>query len=218
MAMGIVGRKAGMTRIFTEDGASVPVTVIEATPNRVSCVRTLDNDGYEAIQVTVGERKASRVNKPEAGHLAKAGVEAGRGLWEFRLEGGEQDVVVQPGRLAPAPGPPGAVIAPGAETLPRPVQQTGLPGTLPGRVVGPVWPADVTSDTLARQTRGWHCQGARGVSCLRKSLPAPAGRSSSATATRPCTGCSWPGRSSSSCGPACVDGRRRDRRRPPRLQ
>jgi large subunit ribosomal protein L3 len=83
MAMGIVGRKAGMTRIFTEDGASVPVTVIEATPNRVSSVRTLDRDGYEAIQVAVGERKASRVNKPEAGHLAKAGVEAGRGLCEI---------------------------------------------------------------------------------------------------------------------------------------
>ena len=92
MAMGIVGRKAGMTRIFTEDGASVPVTVIEATPNRVSQVRTLDSDGYQAIQVAVGERKASRVNKPEAGHLAKAGVEAGRGLWEFRLEGGEEGV------------------------------------------------------------------------------------------------------------------------------
>ena len=92
MTMGIVGRKAGMTRIFTEDGASIPVTVIEATPNRVSSVRTLDRDGYEAIQVAVGERKASRVNKPEAGHLAKAGVEAGRGLWEFRLEGGEEEV------------------------------------------------------------------------------------------------------------------------------
>ena len=92
MAMGIVGRKAGMTRIFTEEGDSIPVTVIEVTPNRISQVRTLDNDGYEAIQVAVGERKASRVNKPEAGHLAKAGVEAGRGLWEFRLEGNEEEV------------------------------------------------------------------------------------------------------------------------------
>lgn len=92
MAMGIVGRKAGMTRIFTEEGDSIPVTVIEVTPNRVSQVRTLDNDGYEAIQVAVGERKASRVSKPEAGHLAKAGVEAGRGLWEFRLEGNEEEV------------------------------------------------------------------------------------------------------------------------------
>jgi large subunit ribosomal protein L3 len=89
MTMGIVGRKAGMTRIFTEDGVSVPVTVIEATPNRVSQVRTDESDGYQAVQVAVGVRKTSRVTKAEAGHLAKAGVEAGRGLWEFRLEGGE---------------------------------------------------------------------------------------------------------------------------------
>mgnify|MGYP001823536917 FL=1 len=92
MAMGIVGRKAGMTRIFTEDGVSVPVTVIEATPNRVSQVRTLDNDGYQAVQVAVGERKASRINKPEAGHLAKAGVEAGRGMWELRLEDDGEEI------------------------------------------------------------------------------------------------------------------------------
>ncbi len=86
MAIGIVGRKAGMTRIFTEDGVSVPVTVIEVEPNRVTQVRTVDNDGYSAIQVTTGSKKASRVNKPMAGHFAKAGVEAGRGLWEFRLD------------------------------------------------------------------------------------------------------------------------------------
>ncbi len=84
--IGIVGRKAGMTRIFTEDGASTPVTVIEVEPNRVTQVRTVDNDGYSAIQVTTGSRKASRVNKPMAGHFAKAGTEAGRGLWEFRLD------------------------------------------------------------------------------------------------------------------------------------
>ncbi len=86
MAIGVVGRKAGMTRIFTDDGASVPVTVIEVEPNRVTQVRTADNDGYAAIQVTVGSKKASRVNKPMSGHYAKAGVEAGRGLWEFRLD------------------------------------------------------------------------------------------------------------------------------------
>jgi len=86
MAIGVVGRKAGMTRIFTEDGASIPVTVIEVEPNRVTQVRNGDSDGYAAIQVTVGARKASRVNKPMAGHYAKAGVEAGRGLWEFRLD------------------------------------------------------------------------------------------------------------------------------------
>ena len=92
MAIGIVGRKAGMTRIFTDDGVSVPVTVIEVEPNRVTQVRTVDNDGYSAIQVTTGSRKASRVNKPMAGHFAKAGVEAGRGLWEFRLDDHEGDV------------------------------------------------------------------------------------------------------------------------------
>jgi len=78
-----------MTRIFTEDGSSVPVTVIEVEPNRVTQVRTADNDGYAAIQVTTGTRRATRVTKPMAGHFAKAGVTAGRGLWEFRLEDGE---------------------------------------------------------------------------------------------------------------------------------
>ena len=85
MTIGLVGRKVGMTRIFTEDGVSIPVTVLECTPNRVTQVKTLDTDGYSAIQVTAGTKKASRVTKPEAGHFAKAGVEAGRGLWEFTL-------------------------------------------------------------------------------------------------------------------------------------
>ena len=89
MTIGLVGRKAGMTRVFTENGESVPVTVIETTPNRVTQVRTLDTDGYEAIQVTIGSKKASRVNKAMAGHFAKAGTEAGTGLWEFRAEGGD---------------------------------------------------------------------------------------------------------------------------------
>jgi large subunit ribosomal protein L3 len=88
MAVGIVGRKSGMTRIFSEDGQSIPVTVIEAAPNRITQVKTPDVDGYAAIQVAVGERRPSRVTKPEAGHYAKANVEAGRSLWEFRtLEG-----------------------------------------------------------------------------------------------------------------------------------
>lgn len=85
MSIGLIGRKVGMTRIFTEDGASIPVTVIEATPNRVTQLRTTDTDGYRALQVTAGTKKANRVNKAAAGHFAKAGVEAGRGLWEFRL-------------------------------------------------------------------------------------------------------------------------------------
>jgi len=89
MAIGLVGRKVGMTRIFTEDGTSIPVTVIEATPNRVTQLRTDETDGYRALQVTAGTKKANRVNKASAGHFAKAGVEAGRGLWEFRLEDNE---------------------------------------------------------------------------------------------------------------------------------
>ncbi|MFT6985966.1 MAG: large subunit ribosomal protein L3 [Psychromonas sp.] len=89
MTIGLVGRKIGMTRVFTEDGVSIPVTVLECTPNRVTQVKTLDTDGYQAIQVTAGVKKASRVNKPEAGHFAKAGVEAGRGLWEFTLADNE---------------------------------------------------------------------------------------------------------------------------------
>ena len=85
MTIGVVGRKAGMTRVFTEDGASVPVTVIEVEPNRVAQLKTLENDGYRAVQVTVGTRRATRVTKPLAGHFAKASVQPGRGLWEFRL-------------------------------------------------------------------------------------------------------------------------------------
>ena len=85
MTIGIVGRKAGMTRIFNDDGASVPVTVISVDPNRVTQIKNVENDGYRALQVTTGERRASRVTKAMAGHYAKAGTEAGRGLWEFRL-------------------------------------------------------------------------------------------------------------------------------------
>ncbi|MBL1276599.1 MAG: 50S ribosomal protein L3 [Ectothiorhodospiraceae bacterium] len=91
MTIGIVGRKAGMTRIFTEEGVSIPVTVIEVEPNRISQIKTLETDGYRAVQVTTGSRRPSRVTKPAAGHFAKSGVEAGRGLWEFRLEDGEGD-------------------------------------------------------------------------------------------------------------------------------
>lgn len=85
MSIGIVGRKCGMSRIFTESGESVPVTLIEATPNRVVQVKTLESDGYAAVQVTAGAKRAALLNKPEAGHFAKAKVEAGRGLWEFRV-------------------------------------------------------------------------------------------------------------------------------------
>jgi large subunit ribosomal protein L3 len=81
-----------MTRVFTDEGVSVPVTVIEVEPNRVTQVRAPEADGYHAIQVTVGQKKASRLSKPMAGHFAKAGVEAGRGLWEFRLDDHDGDV------------------------------------------------------------------------------------------------------------------------------
>jgi large subunit ribosomal protein L3 len=89
MTIGLVGRKCGMTRIFTEAGVSVPVTVIEIDPNRITQIKTLETDGYQAVQVTTGERRASRVTKAMAGHFAKAEVAAGRGVWEFRVSGEE---------------------------------------------------------------------------------------------------------------------------------
>ncbi len=89
MTMGLVGRKRGMTRVFTEDGISIPVTVVEAQPNLVTQVKSVDTDGYRALQVTSGSRKASRVSKSEAGHFAKAKVEAGDIIAEFRVEDGE---------------------------------------------------------------------------------------------------------------------------------
>ncbi|MBA2778260.1 MULTISPECIES: 50S ribosomal protein L3 [Billgrantia] len=90
MTIGLVGRKAGMTRVFTEDGASVPVTVIEVEPNRVTSVKSVESDGYAAIQVTTGSRKAKHLTKAQAGQYAKAGVEAGRSLMEFRLAEGDE--------------------------------------------------------------------------------------------------------------------------------
>jgi len=95
MTIGVIGRKCGMTRVFTDTGESVPVTVIEVEPNRITQLKSLETDGYKSIQVTVGERRASRVTKAMAGHFSKGGVAAGRGLWEFRLaddEGAELEV------------------------------------------------------------------------------------------------------------------------------
>ena len=89
MPIGLVGRKCGMTRIFTDAGESIPVTVIEVRPNRVTSLRTEDRDGYRAVQVTLGQRSPARLSKAEAGHFAKQGVEAGEGLWEFRLGAAE---------------------------------------------------------------------------------------------------------------------------------
>ena len=107
MAIGLIGRKAGMTRIFTEDGESVPVTVVEVDPNRVTQVRSTEVDGYRAFQVTAGKRRASRVNKAMAGHFAKAGTEAGTGLWEFRLADGEGDDIQTGGQIGVAIFEPG---------------------------------------------------------------------------------------------------------------
>ena len=89
MPIGLVGLKCGMTRVFTDAGESIPVTVIEALPNRVAQLKTVDRDGYSAVQVTCGETKPSRTVKPLLGHFGKAKVVPGKGLWEFRLEGKE---------------------------------------------------------------------------------------------------------------------------------
>ena len=89
MPIGLVGRKAGMTRLFTDAGESIPVTVVVVEPNRVTRLKTQEKDGYRAVQLTAGSKKPSRLPKPQAGHLAKTGVEAGEGLWEFRLDDDE---------------------------------------------------------------------------------------------------------------------------------
>ena len=102
-SLGLLGRKVGMMRLFTDDGDAVPVTVVDVSNNRVTQVKTLAHDGYDALQVTFGARRASRVTKPEAGHLAKAGVEAGEIIQEFRVA---SDVAAQ--------YQPGAVVAPNA--------------------------------------------------------------------------------------------------------
>ncbi len=89
MTLGLIGKKVGMSRVFTEDGDSIPVTVVHAQPNRITQVKTSEGDGYSAVQVTVGKRRPSRVNKAISGHYAKAKTEPGIGLWEFRLSEGE---------------------------------------------------------------------------------------------------------------------------------
>lgn len=94
MSVGVVGRKCGMSRVFTDDGVSIPVTVIEVEANRVTQIKTTESDNYAAVQVTTGSRRSSRVNKASAGHYAKAGTEAGRGLWEFRVDGQEDEFTV----------------------------------------------------------------------------------------------------------------------------
>ncbi|HET7308484.1 MAG TPA: 50S ribosomal protein L3 [Gammaproteobacteria bacterium] len=99
MTIGVIGRKRGMTRVFTEDGASIPVTVIEVEPNRISQIKSTDADGYRAVQVTTGTRRANRVNRAAAGHFKRADVGAGRGLWEFRLNDSEGDDLTVGGEI-----------------------------------------------------------------------------------------------------------------------
>ena len=111
MTIGVIGTKSGMTRVFTDDGESIPVTVVVATPNRVTQVKTAAVDGYDAVQVTVGDVKSGRVSRPQAGHFSKANAEAGRGLWEFRLDGamkepsaGEREGATPRTKRSPQPG------------------------------------------------------------------------------------------------------------------
>lgn len=118
--LGLVGRKVGMTRLFTEEGESIPVTVLDVSNNRVTQVKTPETDGYAAVQVTFGTRRASRVNKPLAGHFAKAGVESGSILKEFRLD---------PAKLADLA--PGAVIA--VDSVFEAGQQVDVTGTTIGK-------------------------------------------------------------------------------------
>ena len=89
MTIGLIGRKRGMTRVFTEQGDSIPVTVVEANPNRITQVKTVETDGYRALQVTLGDKRTALLNKPQVGHFSKAEVEAGEGLWELRLHDDE---------------------------------------------------------------------------------------------------------------------------------
>ncbi|MGE0386939.1 MAG: 50S ribosomal protein L3 [Gammaproteobacteria bacterium] len=119
MPLGVVGQKHGMSRVFTDDGSAIPVTVIAVSPNRVTLVRTLERDGYRAVQVTTGTQHRNRIDKPTAGTLAKAQVESGRGFWEFRLADGE-----------------GADLAPGAEIkagIFQPGQRVDVSGTTIGK-------------------------------------------------------------------------------------
>jgi len=99
MAIGIIGKKVGMSRVFTEDGTSVPVTVLDVAPNRITQVKSAERDGYRAVQVTTGTRRPGRVSKPLAGHFAKAGVEAGRVLREFTLDDGEGEELAAGGEI-----------------------------------------------------------------------------------------------------------------------
>lgn len=100
MSLGLVGKKLGMSRVFNEDGGSVPVTVLDVSTNHITQLKTRERDGYNSVQVTIGSRRPNRVNKPVAGHFAKANVQPGLGLWEFRVEQ-DTDVELEPGGDVP---------------------------------------------------------------------------------------------------------------------
>ena len=119
MSLGLVGRKVGMTRIFTDDGDSIPVTVLDLSNNRVTQIKTVETDGYSAVQLACGERRATRVTKPQAGHFAKAGVEAGSRVREFRVEAGALESLA-----------PGAVVA---VSMFEPGQKVDVQGTSIGK-------------------------------------------------------------------------------------
>jgi len=110
MSIGLVGRKCGMTRVFGEDGTSVPVTVLQVDSNRIAQVKSIEVDGYRSVQVAVGDKKSSHVNKAMAGHYAKANMTAGRGLWEFRLDDGEGDDLAVGAELPVSIFAPGQVV------------------------------------------------------------------------------------------------------------
>lgn len=99
MALGVVGRKIGMTRVFDESGVSTPVTVVHVEKNRITARKTSESDGYESVQITLGDKKAAALSKAQAGHFAKSGVAAGRGLWEFRLGEGEGEALEVGGEI-----------------------------------------------------------------------------------------------------------------------
>ena len=110
MALGLIGRKLGMTRVYTEEGAAIPVTVVEVEPNRVMRVKTPESDGYRAVQVTTGGKHRNRITKPEGGEFAKISVEVGRGLWEFRLADSEGTELAAGGEVRVELFEPGAYV------------------------------------------------------------------------------------------------------------
>ncbi len=177
--LGLVGRKAGMTRVFNEAGETVPVTVIEALPNRITQVRTTESDGYRALQVAFGDRKASRLNKPEAGHYAKVKVAPGEALVEFRLSGDEGKDLQPGGELKVDLFPAGQIVDVTGTTIGKGYAGVmkrhnfgGLPAShgvsVSHRVAGIHWPAPDAGPRISRQAHvgpHGHASDARSRTC-----------------------------------------------------